>query len=58
MPDYRCYRMDQDDHIVGVEIYDAPTDVAACSLCAGLAAAQRWFRFELWEENRRVNCDT
>lgn len=54
MKDYRCYKLDKDGHIVGVELFEAPNDDAAWAHAQALVKAKEWDRYELWHRARKL----
>ena len=54
MTPYRFYRLNQLNHFVGVEDFDAPDDAAALAGVRMLLQAEASPGFELWQAARRV----
>jgi hypothetical protein len=56
VPQYRCYHINADKHIIGVELFEHPSDSEACIRATEIAAAKSWLGHELWEFGRKVDC--
>jgi hypothetical protein len=54
MVSYRCYRMNTDGHVIGVELFDASDDSTASIRARKLARELRWDAVQLWEAGRRI----
>ena len=57
MPDYRCYFMDDQNHIREVEaLFDCPDDAEAMRLADALLAARAYHHAaEVWDRERKVS---
>ncbi len=51
---YRCYFLNQESHIVGVECIECHDDADARLMAAQLLSGQRYMAAEIWEEGRMV----
>jgi len=56
MAHYRCYHISVDRHIIGVELFELPSDAEACARARAIASERRWTAHELWEYGRQVDC--
>jgi hypothetical protein len=56
MRDYRCYHIDARGHIVGVEVFEVPSDSDACDRARLIVMNLQWSAHELWQLSRKVNC--
>ena len=56
MHDYRCYYVDANNHVTGVEQVTAEDDEAAIEAAKGFLNAPRWSAvgIEVWERDRRI----
>jgi hypothetical protein len=57
MPQYRCYFIDSEDHIRGVEALMEPNDTEAVVAALRLFTERNYYPgFEVWQGKRRLSC--
>lgn len=56
MAQYRCYNIDLNGHIIGVEVFNATSDSAACACAHDISVKNRWSSHQVWELGRKLDC--